>query len=123
MDGIPPNILKGTSDILKSPLTKLHYISIDNRKFPRNLKFANVTPLFKKDANNDKVNYRPVSVLPSTSKLFERLMFKQITTFVVNIISQYLCGFRKGYNTQHVLLHLLDKLNKSVDRAKKWVFF
>ena len=46
-------------------------------------------------------------------------MFKQITTFVVNIASQYLCGFRKGYNTQHVLLRLLDKLNKSVDRVKK----
>ena len=46
-------------------------------------------------------------------------MFKQITTFVVNKISQYLCGFRQGYNTQHVLLRLLDKLNKSLDRTKK----
>ena len=43
------------------------------------------------------------------------IIFKQITTFVVHIISQYLCGFRKGYNTQHVLL----RLDKSVDMAKK----
>ena len=84
---------------------------MENRQFPHNLKFANVTPLFKKDDDTDKANYRPVSVLPST-KLFERLMFKQIT-FVVNIISQYLCGFRKGYNKQHILLRQLDKLNKS----------
>ena len=95
---------------------------MENQLFPHYLKFANVTPLFKKDDNTDKTNYRPVSVLPSTSKLFERLMFKQITTFVVNRISQYLCRFRKGYNTQHVQLRLLDQLNKSLDRAKRWVF-
>ena len=116
VDGIPANILKGTSDTLKSPLTKLYNIFVENRQFPQNLKFADLTP---KDDNTDKANYRPVSVLPSTWKLFERLMLKQITTFVVNLISQYLCGFRKDYNTQHVLLRLLDKLNKSVDRAKK----
>ena len=46
-------------------------------------------------------------------------MFKQITTFVVNKISQYLYWFRQVYNTQHVLLRLLNKLNKSVARAKK----
>ena len=77
--GIPTNILKGTSDILKSPLTKLYNISVEKQQFPRNLKFANVTPLFKKDDNTGKTNYRSVSVLPSTSKLFERLTFKQIT--------------------------------------------
>ena len=100
VDGIPANILKGASDILKSPFTELYNISMENQQFPDNLKFANVTPLFKKDDNTDKANYRPLSVLPSTSKLFERLMFKQITTFVVNKISQYLCRFRKGYKIQ-----------------------
>ena len=39
-------------------------------------------------------------------------MFKQIAEFVENIMSKYLCGFRKGYNTQHALMRLLDKLNK-----------
>ena len=66
MDAIPANIVKGTSNILKSPLTKFYNISVENRQFPHNLKFANVTPLFKKDDNTDKANYRPVSVLPST---------------------------------------------------------
>ena len=97
VDGIPANVLKGASDILKSSLPELYNISMENQQFPDNMKFAHVTPLFKKDDNTDKANYRPVSVLPSTSKLFERLMFKQIITFVVNKISQYLCGFRKSY--------------------------
>ena len=60
MNGIPANILKGASDILKSPLTELYNISIENQRFPDNLKFANVTPLFKKDDNTDKANYRPL---------------------------------------------------------------
>ena len=63
VDGIPANILEGSSDILKSPLTELYNISMENQQFPDNLKFANVTPLFKKDDNTDKANYRPVSVI------------------------------------------------------------
>ena len=115
VDVIPANILKGTSDILKSPLTKLYNISVGNRQFPHHLEFANVTPLFKNDDSTDKANYRPVSVLPSTSKLFERLMFKQIT----NCRKHHFTISLRVSKTQHVLLRLLDKLNKSVDKAKK----
>ena len=46
-------------------------------------------------------------------------MFKQISTFIEMNISQYLCGFRKGYNTQHALMKLFDKLNKNVDQGIK----
>ena len=46
-------------------------------------------------------------------------MFKQISNFVQIKISQYLCGFRKGFNTQHALMRLLDKLNRSVDKGGK----
>ena len=46
-------------------------------------------------------------------------MFKQISTFIEMKISQYLCGFRKGYNTQHALMKLFDKLNKNVDKGIK----
>ena len=63
--------------------------------------------------------YRPISILPSISKIFERLMFHQITSFVENIISPYLCGFRKGYSTQHALLRLMNKLNTSLDMKQK----
>ena len=46
-------------------------------------------------------------------------MFKQITIFIEHKVSQYLCGFRKGYNTQHALLRLMDKLNRSLDKKEK----
>ena len=119
VDGIPGNILKESVDIWRQPLKQLYNISIEKQQFPSKLKYANVTPLFKKDENIDKTNYRPISILTSISKIFERLMFKQITHFVESKISQYLCGFRKGYNTQHALLRLIDKLNKSVDKTEK----
>ena len=47
-DGIPANILKETVDILKSPLTQLFNVTVENQHFPNDLKYANVTPLHKK---------------------------------------------------------------------------
>ena len=92
-DCITANILMDAVDILK-PIKELVNNSVLNHDFPNNLENANVTPLYKKYGNIDKKNYRSISVLPSMSKIFERLMFKQISSFIENKISQYLCGFR-----------------------------
>ena len=72
---------------------------VQNKTFPTNLKLADVTPIFKKLERISKENYRPVSVLPTISKIFERLMQEQMNSFVVKNLSPYLCGYRKGYNT------------------------
>ena len=72
----------------------------------------------KKDENTKKENYRPISILPLISKNFERLMFQQITSYVSNLLSPYLYGFRKGYNAQHALLRLKNSLNMSLDKHK-----
>ena len=115
-DNIPPKILKDTVSILKHPLCNLFNTSIGDCIFPYDLKYANVSPFFKKDDRTNKENYRPISILPCISKIFERLMFQQISSYISSIISPYLSGFRKGYNTQHALLRLLDKLNRSLDK-------
>ena len=82
---------------------KLCKYSIENSDFPQNLKLADITPVYKKNEPLDKTNYRPVSVLPVESKIFERIMKKQIVSF----LSPYLCGHRKGFSTQHALLTLV----------------
>ena len=115
-DNIPAKILKDAATVIVPPLTQLFNCSIDEGYFPTKLKYANVIPLFKKNSNTDKSNYRPISILPSISKVFERLMFHQITSYINNIISPHLCGFRKGYSPQHALLRLKDKFNKSLDK-------
>ena len=52
---------------------------------------------YKKGGRNDKLNYRPVSVLPIISKVYETILFYQINDFLDSKLSPYQCGFRKGY--------------------------
>ena len=118
-DSIPPKILKDGIGVIKSPLTQLFNISVEECHFPLDLKKANVAPLFKKDDNTNKENYRPISILPCISKVFERIMFRQVATYTNNVLSPHLCGFRKGYNTQHILMRLKNNLNISLDRKEK----
>ena len=114
-DTIPPKALIDSTDTIKYPLANLFNTSIIECLFPKELKNANVSPVYKKGDKTNKENYRPISILPSISKIFERLMFQQISNFVTDIISPLLCGFRKGYSTQHALLRLLHKLNTHLD--------
>ena len=94
--------------------------SINNADFPSVLKFADVIPVFKKDCKNSKDNYRPISILKNISKVYERILFKQIGTFMDNFFSKFQCGFRKGYSTQQCLLALIEKWKSAVDNGKSF---
>ena len=62
-----------------------------------------------------KKNYRPITVFPSVSKIYERMMQDQMLPFVQSFFSPLLCGFREGYGTQHALLHFVETCKKSID--------
>ena len=64
-----------------------------NKNFRENLKLADVTPIFKKKDKTFVQNYKPVSVLPTVSKIFERIMQKQITDYVGKFLSQFLLTY------------------------------
>ena len=72
----------------------------------------------KKDDKTDKTNYRPVSTLPSISKIYERLLYSQIETFIENKLSHNQCGFRIGYSVQHCLIKMLEKWKSALDNKK-----
>ena len=91
---------------------------IPNGLFPDLLKLADVTSLHKGDERTSKKIYRPVSVLPTISKVFERLMNKQITNYIESCLSSILCGFRKGYNAQRALVRVLEKWKSSLDNGE-----
>ena len=76
---------------------------------------ANITPIFEKGSKNKKESSRLISILPVLSKIFEKLMSKQLSTFFENNLSKIQCGFRKGYSTQHCLLLMLEKWKLAVD--------
>ena len=65
-----------------------------------------------------KQNYRPISLLPAVSKVFERIMYNQLFDYIGTFFSPLLGGFRKGYNTQHVLLNFLQKCKASLDNKE-----
>ena len=85
-------------------------------KFPDKLKLADITPIFKKDDRTDMNKYRPVSVLPAVSKVFERIMQKQITEYMDQYLSPVLCGYRKGYSAQYALISLLEHWKEALDK-------
>ena len=66
--------------------------------FPESLKLADVTSVYKKSDPTLVSNYRPISVLPTMSKVFERLMHHQVSEYIDNHLSPFLCGYRKGFN-------------------------
>ena len=105
---IPVELIKENSDLFAEVMRKYFIESLEKSKFPDCLKSANVTTVFKKGAHTSKNNYRPVSILPILSKLFERLISKQLLEFFESILSRFQCGFRKGYGAQLCLLMMLE---------------
>ena len=110
-------MLKSTVDIHVSLLTKIINSSIRHACFPGKLKPAEVTPIFKKNDDLDKENYRPVSVLPHVSKIIERVMYIQIENFMEDKLSKLLTGFRKNHSTQHCLVNMLEKWKNTLDKG------
>ena len=68
---------------------------VDSSTFPAALKLAHITPAFKKGSKNSKENYRPISILPNISKIYERCMYKQMSNYLGNFFSKFQCGFRQ----------------------------
>ena len=69
-------------------------------------------------ASIQKYNYRPVSILPVFSKIFERLLSKQRLEFFDNILFKFQSGFRRFYGTQHCILRMLEILKRATDNNK-----
>ena len=88
--------------------------------FWNSLKNAIISPVHKKGAKTSKDNYRPVSILSNISKIYERLLFKQISEYFEPILSKFQCGFRKGFSVQHCLLAMLEKWKSAVDNKRNF---
>ena len=108
--------MKENSDLCNNTILRIFNDVIHTAQFPDALKLADITPVFKKEDSNNVKNYRPVSVLPVMSKVFERIMEKQIAAYMEEFMSPYLCGFRKGFSTQHALIALIEKWKSSLDQ-------
>ena len=115
---IPPKMFKHNVDICAIVIhSDTNVCFVAEGKFPSNLKKADTTLLFKQIDRLLKVNYRPISMLPTLSKIYEKVLFFQIYEYFDRILPKFLCGFRKGHSTQHCLLFMLVKLKMTLDRG------
>ena len=119
IESIPAKILKDHCDIISPKIVIDFNSSIKTGFFPDKQKLADVSPIFKKDVKLSKENYRPVSILTALSKILEKLMLCQISDYMREKLSIYLCGFRKGMSAQNCLLLLVEKWKKSLDKREK----
>ena len=114
---IPIKIVKLVNKEIRKDLTNWINESIKQNKFPNELKIADITSLFKKEDPLDKTNYRPMTILPTVSKILERILFNQLQRFSNKFLSPLLCGFRKGYNTLYAFKNLFQKWQKCLDTS------
>lgn len=121
--GLSTNVLKGVSNIIINPITKLINLCIKNNIFPNKLKEALVIPIFKKGDPEDPNNYRPISLLPIISKIFEKVLATQIITYFEqnNLFYKNQFGFRKNKNTTLAVLELVENILYSFEKHKHLV--
>ena len=85
---IPTKIIKQNADIISEFFFVNINHSISNSTFPEQLKWADVEPVFNKISRTEKENYRPVSILPNISKIYERCLYKQLYDYFDVIFSR-----------------------------------
>ena len=122
LDPIPTFLLKDCLDILLSSITKLVNYSLIEGSFPNSFKKAVVTPLIKKASlpRDDLKNYRPVSGLCFLSKLFERVVARQLTSHINNnkLDNPHQSAYKPGHSTETALLSIKNEVHLSLACAE-----
>ena len=112
---IPTRIIKQCSDIFTPYITQSIDLELKNSYFPNVLKKADIKPIYKKKSRTEKSNYRPVSILPNISKIYEKCIYEQLEKFFDPIFSKHQFGFRKGHSAQQCLIFMVEKWKKCLD--------
>ena len=117
IDDMSPNLLKSIKHEISKPITLIINQCFQKGIFPDKLKIAKVVPIYKCNDETALNNYRPISVLPSLSKVFERVIFNQIHEYfnLHNLYYGNQYGFRKGHSTELAILEVIDRVTLSLD--------
>ena len=117
-DNIPPKLVKMSADIIDEHMTNIINFDISNNSFPDNAKVAHIRTIYKKLERMNKVNYRPVSILNTFSKIHERYIQEKLTPLIDKCLSVFISAYRKKYSTNHVLIRLIENWKKHLDNKK-----
>ena len=117
-DGFSPKLLQIAAPAIAAPLAKLFNCCIESCMWPTQWKISCVTPVYKKEDETNKKNYRPISVLSVIPKLFEKIMFEQLYKTLSPLFSSNMSGFLRGHSCCTVLLKLTDDWRMALDEKK-----
>jgi hypothetical protein len=119
-DDIKPNIAKLSIAAIATPLTSIINSSFLTGQVPLDLKMAKITPIYKAGEKNKPNNYRPISILPFFSKIFEKLMSNRVTEYLKKycLLSPTQYGFQKGLSTYMALLDMQTNIVDAMDHNK-----
>ena len=117
-DGISTKFLKLIKIYISKPIALIINQMFNTGIFPEQLKIAKVVPIFKKGEDNLFTNYRPISLLPSISKIFEKIILKQMVNFFNkhNLLFKSQYGFRSEHSTEMASLELVDRIVQEMDK-------
>ena len=119
VDCLGPRLLKLAAPVISKCVAHMINQSITRGFFPDELKIAKVTPIHKKGDRSDPSNYRPISILPTLSKIYERHVASQIHAYLstFNLLHVEQSGFRQFHSCQTALTKLVDTWLREMDNG------
>lgn len=117
-DEVSMRVIKISAPYILSPLTLITNKVLSTGVFPKRLKFSEVKPLYKKGLKTELSNYRPISLLPSFSKIIEKVIYKRVFHYLEknHILDNAQFGFRESTSTNEAIYALLNTVLISLDK-------
>ena len=121
VDGMNLRTLKSVLVYLLPVLVYLINISMEKGMFPSALKIAKVVPLHKGGVKTDISNWRPISILPIYSKVYEKIVHHRLYEYLmkIGVLHDGQFGFRKGHSTTQAVQHLLENINSALENGEQ----
>lgn len=121
LDMITADILRTFVDILTPPITYICNLSLSTGVFPKAFKKSRIHPIHKGGARDCVNNYRPISILPTLSKILERIINKRIVKYLEykKLLSEAQFGFRSGKSSADAAHEVTDFVVQNLDSRKK----
>jgi len=113
-DFICPNIFRLHPLLFSILISNLINNCLSNGVFPELFKISRVIPVFKSGSKKEVQNYRPISISPVLSRLFEKAVAVQLESYLRNnkLLSLSQFGFTKGLSTEIATIHLISKVSE-----------
>lgn len=114
---IPITVIKKASPIISPILAHIYNNHMSSGNFPDELKLGKISPVYKKEDRELLQNYRPVSTLPIFGKIFEKIIYCRLYSFLLsqNTLCSTQFGFRKDHSTSHALNYSINHIQSALN--------